>query len=112
MTKHTKNKGLGIKTARQLMAAEKAKLTIWINENKEMLSMGSSHELAEIASKELGFEISNSSILTIRNSIFPEMVKPRRLKKEDKRDHDSIENLAKRVKAIESFLFQYKGFQF
>lgn len=102
-----KVKGLGTKSARQLVASEKAKLTIWVHERKDRVSKENAFELAKSASDDLGFEVSHSSIMTIRNSLFPELVMKRgRKSKLDERDQ-KIASLEKRIEIIEKQIRLY-----
>ena len=75
---NTKQKGEGNHSSRQLSASEKAKLTIWIFHNKDLCESKNSHDLARLAIDALGFDISESSILTIKNSVHEDLRRVRR----------------------------------
>jgi hypothetical protein len=60
-----------------LDAAQKYKVYRWIEGNKPLCEKRSADELAELASKEIGFDISSTSILTFRNAVYPEMKRVR-----------------------------------
>lgn len=100
-------KGKGGHLARQLNASQKASLTIWLSLRREDCETKTAHELSLIASKELGFDVSESSINTHRLAVFPEMKKQRGGSRKC--------NLSARVDAIEarlSVLAKELGVQF
>lgn len=70
-------KGQGGHTARQLLAPQKAQLTIWMHSNKELCMSRTIEELAEKSSDELGFEVSPSSAQTFKNAVHPGLKKIR-----------------------------------
>lgn len=75
--KYRTNKGEGTHLARQLSAKEKARLTIWIYNNRELCASKTSHELAKLSSEALGFEVSESSVMTSKNSVHEDLRRTR-----------------------------------
>lgn len=105
--KNRNSKGKGISTSRQLNASEKVRLTLWMHINKEICEKLSAEELAVIFKEETDINVSNSSILTMRNAVFPEMKKTRRPRtpKFDPTEFvEKMNQLHRRIAKIESEL--------
>jgi len=80
-----------------LDAVQKYKVYQWVEKNKEMCEKKSAEELAQTASKDIGFSISSTSILTFRNAVYPDL---KRVRSSVKTDHSA--QLSARVDALES----------
>ena len=105
--KNRNSKGKGQSTSRQLSASEKVTLTLWMDKNKEACENSSADELAVKFKEETNIEVSISSILTMRNAVFPDMKRTRQQRKAVF-DHsimiEKINQLDRRIEKIESEL--------
>lgn len=79
-----------------LDASQKYKVYQWVEKNKSLCEKRAAEELAELASKEIGFSISSTSILTFRNAVYPELKKVRVYGKPDQ-----VSELKSRVERLE-----------
>lgn len=106
--KNRNSKGNGQKLAMQLSAEQKVQLTLWIHGNKDSCATMSSHELVEKFRAETGISVSSSSIITIRNAVFPDMKKIRGPYGEQKFNHvefaQKMNLLHRRISRIENEL--------
>jgi hypothetical protein len=75
--KNRNSKGKGQSTSRQLSASEKVTLTLWMDKNKDACVNLSADELAIRFKQESSIDVSISSVLTMRNAVFPELKKTR-----------------------------------
>ena len=100
-------KGKGNRESRQLSASEKVMLTLWMDKNKDACENLSADHLVIRFKAETGNEVSISSILTMRNAVFPEMKRTRqaRLEKYDPTELiEKMNQLHRRMSKIESEL--------
>jgi hypothetical protein len=105
--KNKNAKGKGQSTSRQLSASEKVTLTLWMVKNKDACQNLSADELVIRYKEETSMDVSISSILTMRNAVFPEMKRTSKLRnsKFDSTEIvDKINQLHRRIAKIESEL--------
>ena len=93
------DKHMKIGTARQLSASEKVQIILWISQNKELCESKSAEELAGLYKEKTGINVSNSTVLTYRREVFPE------IRNKKKNIHGGAHNggiMSHRIKALES----------
>jgi tetrahydromethanopterin S-methyltransferase subunit G len=88
-----------------LDAAQKYKVYQWVEKNKELCEKRAAEELAQIASKDIGFNISSTSILTFRNAVYPELKRARPNEKSDDSSQlkKRLNELEQRIKDAEEY---------
>jgi hypothetical protein len=105
--KNRNTKGKGQSTSRQLSASEKVTLTLWMDKNKDACVNLSAEELVIRFKEETGLDVSVSSILTMRNAVFPEIKRTYQPRKQNFDPTELIEKmnqLHRRISKIESEL--------
>ena len=88
-----------------LDAAQKYKVYQWVEKNKPLCEKRAAEELAQIASRDIGFNISSTSILTFRNAVYPELKRARASEKPDQLSQleNKVRELEQKIKEMEEY---------
>jgi len=95
-----RNKGDGIRTAISLSGEQKARLLFYAKDNESVFTTMPCASLALKVANELGFQVSPSSILWARHSVFPETVRKRG--HNDRSSSNGIAEIKQRLVTLET----------